>query len=222
MDLLKTFLLTFSSFTTADLVIQKLKERYHVPRRRDMTRAEFEKYKSNIQLRICNVLLIWTKKYPFEFQHETDGKALTIQVINFIDDIIVYDHSSVAKQIRKNLTYIRDVEIAQITRMLPPFYKKDYTFNDDSDSAIFSYPIEEIARQLTIIEWHYFSRIAPWEFMNQGWTGKDCDSKTPNIHNLTCRFNSVAWWVAKSCLQGNSAKLRAERISKFIEIANVR
>jgi hypothetical protein len=67
----KTFLLTYQSFTTPSVLLRKLIERYHVPRQpynsRRLPFDEFDKLRIRIQLRVCNVIQQWTKKYGSDF-----------------------------------------------------------------------------------------------------------------------------------------------------------
>ena len=43
---------------------------------------------------------------------------------------------------------------------------------------------EEIARQLTLIEWDMWSSIKPYEFLNLAWTKKDKASRAGNCKSL--------------------------------------
>jgi len=51
--------------------------------------------------------------------------------------------------------------------------------------------VEEVARQLTLIEYDLFKAIKPWECLGQAWTKKDKEIKAPNIIAMIKRFNYV-------------------------------
>jgi son of sevenless-like protein len=94
---------------------------------------------------------------------------------------------------------------------------------------------EEIARQLTIIEYNLYKTIKPWEFFNQSWTKKDKEILSPNILNMIKRFNKVCIqvfqfvtcvfqvsnWVATEIVKGENLKARVGVLAKFVEIAEV-
>jgi hypothetical protein len=50
---------------------------------------------------------------------------------------------------------------------------------------------EEVARQLTLIEYDLYKAIKPWECLNQAWTKKNKEEKAPNILAVIKRFNRV-------------------------------
>ena len=84
-----------------------------------------------------------------------------------------------------------------------------------------NFHIEEIARQLTIIEFDFFKAIRPWECLGQSWTKKDKEQKAPNILGMISRFNQVSMWVTSSVVFNENPKTRAEVIVRFVEIADV-
>jgi hypothetical protein len=60
---------------------------------------------------------------------------------------------------------------------------------------------EEIARQLTLIEYSLYKKIKPWECLNQNWMKADKENKAPNIIGMITRFNEVC--IAISISQFN-------------------
>lgn len=50
---------------------------------------------------------------------------------------------------------------------------------------------EEVARQLTLIEHEWFTKITPTELLGQAWTKSDKHTKAPNVLGMIQRFNSV-------------------------------
>jgi son of sevenless-like protein len=56
---------------------------------------------------------------------------------------------------------------------------------------VLAFHSEEIARQLTLIEFELFQKIKPWEFLGLQWNKKDKDLKAPNILAMIQRFNQV-------------------------------
>jgi hypothetical protein len=59
--------LTYQSFTTAYELLHKLIERYHIPWSSAKSWLDFEQSRTISQLRVCNLFLIWTKKFTSDF-----------------------------------------------------------------------------------------------------------------------------------------------------------
>ncbi len=114
-----TFFLTYQSFINAQQLLEKLVERYHVPWFPNKTWTEFETIRNKTQVRICNLLLTWTKKYTSDLiikkQHEgleENSKQKSIQLMKqtFVNDLLIFvetilaeDHPIMSRQIRRNI-----------------------------------------------------------------------------------------------------------------------
>ncbi|TPX40913.1 hypothetical protein SeLEV6574_g06351 [Synchytrium endobioticum] len=225
LDFVKTFLLTYQSFTSAFVLLKKLIERYHVPRIGNMSQGEFEKFRLTVQLRVCNVILQWTKKYTSDFLDVKNGEALIAEMTKFTESILAADHPTMAKQIRKSITKLKEgpeawsSHVAKSMGPPPPPPSKAPRQGKDGVLRIFDYPAEEIARQLTLIEFGLFYNIRPLELLNQAWTKRDASVRAAGILALTKRFNAVACWVAKTILDLKTVKARARRMTRMIDIA---
>lgn len=82
-------------------------------------------------------------------------------------------------------------------------------------------PEEDIARELTRIDWIMFSSIRPRDFVrhvslttNQK---KKCKS-LENVDRMICHFNHVAFWVANLVLLRDKPKHRAKALEKFMAV----
>ena len=76
----------------------------------------------------------------------------------------------------------------------------------------------EIARQLTLIEWNLFRRIAPKELLSLSWSKKDKEFRSPNVLKMIARFNEVSNWICVQILTELDVKKRANNIRKIILI----
>lgn len=81
---------------------------------------------------------------------------------------------------------------------------------------------QEIAKQLTLIEWSMWEKIQPWEFLDVAWTKKDKEKRSPNILSMIERFNEVSVWVTTTICLLEQPRERAKAIKKFIKIGMVR
>ncbi|KAI3651224.1 hypothetical protein MP228_004705 [Amoeboaphelidium protococcarum] len=247
MDFLKTFLLTYQSFTTPLIFLKKMVERYHVPRQKQLYPqfSDYEKMRLRIQLRVCNVMQQWTKKFFYDFvdhtastqdcQSEDDEPSavslmkhqLLMEALDFVENVVLEDHPSLARQIRKNMMRLRDGSWINSQAKAqfndpPPAVKFSSQQNKVANGKVvnlFNCDPEEIARQLTLIEFQLFDNVMPYEFLNQSWTKEDASIRAPGIMKITKRFNEVAFWVAKSVLEVKSLNERVKRMSRLIEIA---
>jgi len=215
LSFVKTFLLTYPSFTTSVTLLNKLMERYHVPLKKFKNFEEFDKMRLFIQIRVCSVLEKWTKNFNHELINKKDGDEIRQQLLNFVEAIIAEDQWKLAKTIRKTIYRMK---------------KNENDSNEQINSSIrpdksiakknaFGYTNEEIAQQLTLLDFDIFKNINPCEFLNQAWNKPDGHIKAPNILRLTSRFNSIAFWVARCILEGDDPKQRASIMTRFIEIA---
>ncbi|RKO86524.1 ras guanine nucleotide exchange factor domain-containing protein, partial [Blyttiomyces helicus] len=188
---------------------------YHVPRSRKASWPEFERFRTTTQIRVCNVLVQWTKKYASDFLSPTSGLAFIKETMQFVEEVLAQDHVGMAKQIRKNLVKLKDLcENPSLVMKAIPMTIPKASGKGDPSANVFLQPPEEVARQLTLIEFNLFSSILvggklicwgigrdPSELLNQAWTKSDATTRAPNIVAFTRRFNAVACWTAK-CLHG--------------------
>lgn len=79
---------------------------------------------------------------------------------------------------------------------------------------------EELARQLTLIDWSIFSRITRAELKPGQWTGSMKHVLSPNVVDFTRRFNILTFWISDEVLCNRQPKARADVISYFIKVAH--
>ncbi len=93
-----------------------------------------------------------------------------------------------------------------------PLVQKDYF-------DILEWSEVEIARQLTLITFYYFSNIQFKETLNSQWTKSDKNIHSPYITKLIQRFNNLSLWVCEEILSFDKSKYRAYAIEKFLRLA---
>jgi hypothetical protein len=86
--------------------------------------------------------------------------------------------------------------------------------------SLFDFHPEEIARQMTLVDFKMFSAIKPSELLNQAWCRPKYKHKAPNLLQIIDRVNSITKWVATAVLSQRTPKDRACRMILFIKLAN--
>eukprot|EP01102_Stenamoeba_stenopodia_P019471 TRINITY_DN7366_c0_g1_i1.p1 TRINITY_DN7366_c0_g1~~TRINITY_DN7366_c0_g1_i1.p1 ORF type:complete len:301 (+),score=63.93 TRINITY_DN7366_c0_g1_i1:62-964(+) len=78
---------------------------------------------------------------------------------------------------------------------------------------------EELARQITLIDFEIYSAIRPQELLNQSWSKPKLKHRSPNVLKMIHFFNSLSLWVSIGILQMVRVKERAKVMTKFIKLA---
>ncbi|XP_068221225.1 ras-specific guanine nucleotide-releasing factor RalGPS1-like isoform X1 [Palaemon carinicauda] len=78
---------------------------------------------------------------------------------------------------------------------------------------------EDLATQITRMDFPVFKAITPEELTSCGWTKKDKLKSAPNIVEFTRRFNHISFWVVREILNAGGAKQRAEMMGHFVKVA---
>eukprot|EP01105_Mastigella_eilhardi_P025274 TRINITY_DN6828_c0_g1_i3.p1 TRINITY_DN6828_c0_g1~~TRINITY_DN6828_c0_g1_i3.p1 ORF type:complete len:896 (-),score=230.67 TRINITY_DN6828_c0_g1_i3:1362-3956(-) len=89
--------------------------------------------------------------------------------------------------------------------------------------ALLDFDPLEVAQQMALLEWKIFVKIECKEFLGQGWSkrklreGGSCTS--PNIVNMTERFNRVSAWVATQLVTCENLQTRVRLFMRLLAIA---
>jgi len=168
-------------------------------------------------LRVCVVL-----KYWIENQYVDLYTTLVNELTEFTKSRLPLDgHGDLAKQLQKLLITRQEEAFARTQSLyVDPFSPLQITQDKMSPYGLFMELNEsEIARQLTLIEFDLFSRIAPSELCNQAWNKQKLQHQAPHILAMIARANHLSYWVASFILWAPSLVDRVKIVSKFIKIA---
>ncbi|KAJ6249910.1 ras guanine nucleotide exchange factor i-related [Anaeramoeba flamelloides] len=210
----KTFLMTYQSFTSPRTLLTKLTQRFHIPKEMEEI---YKDKKTIIQLRVCNVLKFWITDYFEDF----NSKVLT-ELQDFIDNSL---NSEKFNKIGSTLSLI-------IKRKMEQKNKKGHIFYDPPPEPklpktifspklnLFDVDPEEIARQITLIEYNIYEKIKPSELLKLAWSSPKLRHRSPNVIQMIHRFNLISGWVATAILKGERVKERGKSLRWFINIAS--
>ncbi|XP_019851329.1 PREDICTED: uncharacterized protein LOC100638387 isoform X1 [Amphimedon queenslandica] len=216
-EFVKTFLLTYQSYATPDKLLRKLIERYNVVRPLGTSLGEFSQMRQTIQARVINALRLWVE-YGVDFK---DNVTLQDNILHFISSVLVLDHPRLCRPLRTNILSIRGLIQKRNVKMFrdpPPPVK--FPANPGPVLSVFDFDPEEIARQLTLIDFSLFAKIKPAELLNQAWQKPKYRARAQNILRLVDRMNNLTLWVATTILSQKDIQQRAKRIQGFIQICN--
>ncbi|KAF2069090.1 hypothetical protein CYY_009588 [Polysphondylium violaceum] len=207
---LKTFLMTYQSFCSPEKLMNKLIQRYNVPSNLDEVAVK------TIQIRVINVLKKWMDEYYSDF----DDKLILL-LRTFIDQIqIKYPGPAggLLKSLYKNFDKSNLTDSKQIfnEKTPEPVVPKNIFSNN---LQIYDIDEEEIARQLSLIEFDIYKKIKPPELLNQSWNKTKLKYRAPNVLKMIDRFNSVSMWVATLIIHPPKVKARARMMARFMRIA---
>jgi hypothetical protein len=214
---LPTFLMTYQSFTTPEKLLQKLVQRYNVPANFEAD-DEGKKKAQRIRARVCNVMKKWIEEYPGDFDDRLVG-----QMKQFIDHATssattATFATAVGKAFQKMISETKGRKMGGRRGGDPPdpivpsnFFSRTWTLLDLDE--------EEIARQLTVIDWETYERIKPSELLNQAWSKPKLKHRAPHVLALIKRFNMISSWAATEIVSATTIRERVRITSKFIRIA---
>ena len=219
---LKTFLLTYRSFTTPEILLEKLMQRYAVPIPEGVNMPDFLKnVQQPIRLRVCNVIKQWVERYFFDF-----NDSLISKLNSFLDMDVAIDMTNMAKIIRnaiekqRRMAVYSDEETLLLTLKTPPPEAKVPRNIFSPQLQWVDIDEEEIARQLTLIEFKSYTAIKPLELLNQAWNNAKYKHRSPNVLQLIARFNAISLWVTRTIMAEEKIKVRARMMQKFIKLGD--
>lgn len=105
--------------------------------------------------------------------------------------------------------------------ILPPSSPTTISSNSHYD-LFMSLTVDEIANELTRIDWAQFSRIKPRDLIRHISIPQQTKEQSPSlahINKMISHFNHVAYWVATVILEKPKSKHRAKALEKFMEVA---
>jgi len=220
MEFSRMFFSVYTRFTSSMTLLEKLIERYDV----EEELLDDEKWEQlpGTKARVCQVVQLWVDRYGWDF---TKSENLNARLRSFIEGPLSRDGNvGVVKQLKTSMILLQkkknapeELTVRGITPpevKLPKFTTVFTEFNLNSVDEI------EMARQLTIIDFHIFSQIQPSELYRRKWMDSDQCHLSPHVTQLSQRSDAVTSWVALSIISGETKRHRVRSIERFIKIAD--
>eukprot|EP00698_Gefionella_okellyi_P013172 TRINITY_DN3592_c0_g2_i1.p1 TRINITY_DN3592_c0_g2~~TRINITY_DN3592_c0_g2_i1.p1 ORF type:complete len:494 (+),score=108.16 TRINITY_DN3592_c0_g2_i1:60-1541(+) len=203
----KTLLMTYRSFTSAERLLSKLIQRFDVP-------ASHADQKLPIQLRVINAIRYWVEFYWFDWTPK-----LQQQLAEFMKTLpgallkklqIVLEKKQAGGQ-SDQVTV--DLKAAPEPKVPKNIWSPALTLLDVDE--------EEIARQMTLVDYGFYAKLTPSELLNCAWASPKYRHRATNIIALRQRYSDLVLWTAQTCSVSDTPKNRARIMSKFIALAQV-
>lgn len=207
MNRMKTFITTYRSFTTPEVLLDKLIQRYHVP-------ESSGEEPLPIQLRCCNAL-----KHLIETQYEDFSEQFLDQLNQFLDELneapaykkfAVIIQSTLQKKQEERQTTKTEIINLTVEEKIPLLPSK----------LLFVINEEEIARQLTLVDFRIYQAIQPAELLNQAWNKAKYKHRAKNVLAMIARSTALTMWAVSVILWQDTLRARVRAYTKLINVAH--
>lgn len=198
----KAFMTTYQSFTTPEVVLKKLVQRFNVPEDKvgDVNRV--------VKLRTFNALKQWLDM--------SDYRLLSPELLSSVEEFVNTSWegafscplNSLVERIRSQR--LRELEKSEIVR--PSI---DPNLPLSPAKAFFVYGEEEMAQQLTLVDFLLYEKIENVELLEFSASHR----LLKNVKAFVERAQSLALWVASVLLWQETLKDRIAALTKVVNIA---
>ncbi|KZS90545.1 ras GEF [Sistotremastrum niveocremeum HHB9708] len=219
---IRTFLLTFKSFTTPDTVIDHIIARFNTPQPEGLTEEQHNQWKSQKQdifrIRVFNVfksIILDEELLEREELHIIErirdfAQGIGDQVPGGAEPLVRLANRALTEgNVVLKMTATAGSNISPPVSILPKS-KKPKLLDID--------PLE-LARQLTLMESKLYNRIRVAECLRRAKDQKASEG-TDNISAIIMTSNKVAGWINEQILIHDDARKRAAVIKHFISVAD--
>jgi len=214
---LMQFIITYRSFTNPHELLELLKVRYESgieinPGASDAEKETLTQKQSILRVRVFNVIRHWIDKQWMDF---LEDQTLVAKLLCYATMINEASKSTTIDKLMEKKMAEGEKQKKIMFSMAPP--ESFLPTAPKEKWKLLDLHSEEIARQMTLMEYTLFKAIKPWEYLC--WNTKMKQTKSANILAMINKFNVMSKWVQAEVLSaGESAKQRAVIIGKFLEI----
>uniref|UniRef100_A0A6B2L5N7 Ras-GEF domain-containing protein n=1 Tax=Arcella intermedia TaxID=1963864 RepID=A0A6B2L5N7_9EUKA len=211
------FLFTYRYFTQPLNLLNCLKERYYASKLEDSTEDETQIIPL-IQMRVATVLFSWIESRFSCYDFDDPNSEFSVEVITFLEVLKnnpvcrteALNSESLLLQIFKTDPRPTQTELIPLPVSL---------MAEDTPMTILSFDVQTIADFIAFKDYEVFAKIQPQEFLNQSWNKPQASVKSPNIIEMTNRFNNLGNWVVYEVLSGVTPKDRCQLVLHLFQVA---
>jgi hypothetical protein len=247
LNYVKCFLCTYHWFCKPETLLLKLIQRYNAPREEGITEAEYKRKVMSIQLRVINAIREWVTAFFEDLDDSLLTNLKDFLTFSVSQDhpkpaksVLQIIESRQAAKLAALVSAGGGIEAALVAATgakdldttAAAFGKPSFDFGDEEAPRpnvprnIFSPSLswldvddEELARQLTLIEFDTFYRIQTSELLQQSWMKPKLKHRAPNVLAMIARFNNVSSWMGTVICMEDKVRNRARVMQKLIGVA---
>lgn len=222
-----TFLLTYTSFSSAQEVFQELvSNRYDIKPPAGLTSEQIslwvDRKQRPIRVKVANIMNHWLDEFWFEDCLSKPIKILLASMLAFAERLGADDmpnHETITELIEDKLTNntSRGKKITISGNPPAPIVPRSFKKAKITDID----PLE-VARQLTIKEYKIFEKIKPSELLRKKERKalRTISEEIRFVDAFVSNSNELTNWVAQVILRSSEAKKRGQAIKFFVQVAD--
>jgi len=237
-DTMDTLILTHKQFTNSLTLIRNLRRRFDVPIPNDIRNDEnkINEFRLNvqkrIQLKVIKSLRDWMKTYWDEdFLNDLEVQKELMEWLRELDELKVTKSKEcpwiapLASMVTKEFERFKLKSPNQMRKEEREMFLVDRdtgvprflaTVSLKKAPKLSNVTAEDLAEQITLMDYRVFSSIAERECIGQAWKKKkEC---SPNVLAMIQQFNSLTVFVQLQILQEKSLSQRSKAIKRIIKM----
>ncbi|RKP02606.1 hypothetical protein CXG81DRAFT_10590 [Caulochytrium protostelioides] len=221
-DYISAFVMTHHSFTTSFDLLEALINRYETALPPGLTESTFDQFIKKaivpVRLRVCTVIRMWIEMHFEEDLAVSDSLVMRLQ--DFIDKRSGVDLSTMSSRIT-------------MPRVLLPRHHDLAQYLMTEPRGFMEIDPQELARQLSIMEFSFFQRVKVWECLDQIWGDRrkkearaygtkvpeDVAESSGGISSMIKHTNKLTNWIAQVVITADTIKGRINCIKYFVMLA---
>jgi RasGEF domain/RasGEF N-terminal motif len=200
----KVFITTYRMLCSAATLFNKLLERYDVPQDREHEAAL-------VQPGVCIALRLWLDSAPSDF-----SAAIITRLTDFLQQLRDEGDEEQSDMLLRHVRIMvarvqtQGIDSSDAVAQLPHGVTGNMYLNRIEE--------QELARQLTVVDWASWSSIQSVELLSAAWSRDALKHRSPNVLDMIQRYNTVQNWVVSSIIGRESLGARAAAMARFITV----
>jgi len=229
-------------FTDSLTLLKQLQDRFFVPIPQDIlgianpvdkqkTIKEFQgTIQKRIQLKVMKALRDWMKKYWAEDFHNDDAVQNELQT--WLKKLSVYNQLDIHnincvwigplyQAVKKEYTRSKQIDWDKRLKEkndIMSLYKDVHIDPSKINSVLSKTDSEDLAEQITLMDFRIFSQIESREYTGQRFNGKNKHKEAKNIMALIDQHNVLAVWLQVQILREKSLRKRVIAVKRIIKM----
>lgn len=204
------FLMTFRTFTTADILFDMLVQRCRRERPENLTIVEWQNHTISIQRTVLTIFTMWLEEHRLLEEEPHIAQRMT----GFLRLSVLPPLSTMAKQLMQTIERLPFATSADTSpKNTPRRCRKSPPHKND----LLRLYTADVAEQLTILEFKLYANVTPQECIRHANAPSTRSSSHLSVFCST--HDKLAAWVKTSILSNNALGKRANIIDFWIKVA---